>query len=252
MNTNVNNANNKKSTGYYNYYQSEEYTQKHAEYQRQQKLSKIQMTLDSSCGTQTEALKKPTYRELEKQPFIARITAQLETNSHDGYCSDEDCEYTRKIVKANIVVPDDYKDCPVGEIANTTKYKWTNHLPLPDVNIGGSGYCKFHKPKGGIGQHEYRYTIKKVEIVENRKFIQNYNYEAKPLIDHDTKVPVLKPVPKTNPTPSKENVPKASVSVPKASVSVPKPVTHNIYIPDPYVYLPDYGNDAQGRQCRGW
>ena len=30
-----------------------------------------------------------------------------------------------------------------------------------------------------MGQHKYRYTIKKVEIVENKKYVKNYHYEAK-------------------------------------------------------------------------
>jgi hypothetical protein len=141
------------------YYQSEE---KEEEYKRQQELSRIQMTLDSSMRSQTKIIVKPTYKELLEQPFLARITAQLEKNSHDGYCSDEDCEYTRKIVAANIVVPEQYKDHPVGQIENTREYKWANHLPLQEVNIDGSMYCKFVKPNRGVGQHCYRYTIKNV------------------------------------------------------------------------------------------
>jgi hypothetical protein len=127
-------------------------------------------------GSQTKALKKPTYKELEKQPFLARITAKLEMNNHDGYCSGDECKYTKKIVKANIIVPDEFKDFPVGRCdkrkrrCEKVEYKWANHLPLPDVNYCGSGYCGWHQPEGGVGQHEYRYTIKKVEIVENNKY----------------------------------------------------------------------------------
>jgi hypothetical protein len=121
-------------------------------------------------GSQTKALKKPTYKELEKQLLLARITAKLEMNNHDGYCSGDECQYTKKIVKANIVVPYPYIDSPVGKIVNTREYKWANHLPVPDVNYCGSGYCGCRQPEGGVGQHEYRYTIKKVEIVENNKY----------------------------------------------------------------------------------
>ena len=59
------------------YWQSEEYID----------LEGIEMILERSMGSQTKALKKPTYKELEKQPFLARITAKLEMNNHDGYCS---------------------------------------------------------------------------------------------------------------------------------------------------------------------
>ena len=147
------------------YWQSEEY-----------KDSGIEMILERSMGSQTKALKKPTYKELEKQPFLARITAKLEMNNHDGYCSGDECQYTKKIVKANIVVPDEFKDFPVGRCdkrkrrCEKIEYKWANHLPLPDVNYSGSEYCECHKPEGGVGKHEYRYTIKKVEIVENNKY----------------------------------------------------------------------------------
>jgi hypothetical protein len=139
-------------------------------------LKGIEMILERSMGSQTKALKKPTYKELEKQPFLARITAKLEMNNHDGYCSGDECKYTKKIVKANIVVPDEFKDFPVGRCdkrwrrCEKVEYKWANHLPLPDVNYCGSGYCECRQPEGGVGQHEYRYTIKKVEIVENNKY----------------------------------------------------------------------------------
>ena len=170
------------------YFESEEYKQrkedynkKTEEYTRQRRIEEhkkhqeqklLEMRLEKSMGTQTEALKKPTYKELQKQPFLARITAQLETNDHDGYCSSEECEYKKKIVKANIAVPDHYGSCPVGEIKDEylKYYNWANHLPVPEVNVDGSGYCRFVKPKGGIGQHEYRYTIKKVDIIENPKY----------------------------------------------------------------------------------
>ena len=152
------------------YWQSEECKKERID------LEGIEMILERSMGSQTKALKKPTYKELEKQPFLARITAKLEMNNHDGYCSGDECKYTTKIVKANIVVPDEFKDFPVGRCdkrkrrCEKIEYKWANHLPLPDVNYSGSDYCECHKPEGGVGKHEYRYTIKKVEIVENNKY----------------------------------------------------------------------------------
>ena len=167
------------------------------EYKRQQFL---EMCMENSMGTQTEALSKPSYKEMAKQPFLARITAQLEKNDHYNYCSDEDCEYTRTVVKAKILVPEKYADHLVGKIENVVEYKWANHLPVPEVNVRGSGFCQFHKPKGGVGQHEYRYTIKKVEIVENK------NCETKP---KETKPKETKPnETKPNETKPKETKPK--------------------------------------------
>ena len=75
-------------------------------------------------------MSKPSYKELVKQPFLARITA----------------DNTKEIVKAKIIVPEKYADHPVGKIMNVEEYKWADHLPRTD-----------------------RYTIKKVEIVENKK-----------------------------------------------------------------------------------
>lgn len=184
MNTNVNNeetARKLRAQKRAEYCESEEYKQIKEEYTREQRIEEhkkrqeqklLEMRLDKSMGTQTEAIFKPTYKELQKQPFLARITAQLETNDHDGYCSSEECEYKKKIVKTNIAVPDRYYSCPVGELKDEylKLYKWANHLQVPELNVEGSEYCRYHCPKGGVGPHEYRYTIKKVEIVENKKY----------------------------------------------------------------------------------
>ena len=142
------------------------------DHKKRQEQKMLEMRLEKSMGTQTEAIKKPTYKEMQKQPFLARITATLETNDHDGYCSSEECEYKKKIVKVNIAVPDRCCLYPVGEIkdAYLDIYKWANHLPVPEVNVEGSEYCRYHCPEGGVGKHEYRYTIKKVNIIENPKY----------------------------------------------------------------------------------
>lgn len=229
--------NNKNSAEYYKYYETEEYKKNYAEHQIKQEQALIDMRLESSMGTQTEALKKPTYKELSRQQFIAIITAQLETNNHDGYCSDEDCKYTRKIVKAIIVVPEQYKTRPLGKITNTREYKWANHLQIPEVNVQGSGYCKFEKPDGGLGQHEYRYTIKKVEIVENKKY---KNVEVK-------KVPIKETAPfkKTVTIKEKERV-NPMICYDRYENQSRRITNINT------AYCPDYYDDSQGRQCRGW
>ena len=65
MNTNNSNTNNKKSSEYYKYYETEEYKQKYAEHQIRQEQALIDMRLEHSMGTQTEALKTPTYKDLD-------------------------------------------------------------------------------------------------------------------------------------------------------------------------------------------
>jgi hypothetical protein len=161
------------------YYQSKVHKQMQAEHAIRMEKKMLVERLNKSMGTQTESLPKPSYKDLTKQPFLARITAQLEKNDHDNYCSDDDCEYTKTIVKTNIIVPEKYVGHPVGKITDKKSYKWANHLPVPEVTTNGSGYCKFTKPKGGVGQHRYRYTVNKVEIVKNKKYIKNYHHEAK-------------------------------------------------------------------------
>lgn len=137
------------------------------------------MILKRSMGTQFGSLPK---QNTTNEPRLAKITAQLEMNNHDGYCSGEECEYTKKTIKTVVPIPGKYKDCPFGKIDDTEEHKWAYHhtwakyLPVPDINIWGSEYCRSRTPKGGVGQHQYRYTIKKVEIVENRKYKNKKGY----------------------------------------------------------------------------
>jgi hypothetical protein len=128
--------------------------------------------LNDSLNTQTEFVSKPLFSELSKHPVLARITARLETNDHDGYCSDGECSYKSKLVKVNAILPEEYATlCP--EIGTSIFYKtwfnynWTKHLPMPKINIYGSRYCSYKKING-VGRHEYRYTIEDVTVIENK------------------------------------------------------------------------------------
>ena len=139
------------------------------------KTELLELRLKNSMGTQTEVVPKISYNELKKCRLLARITAQLETNDHDNYCSDEDCKYVKKVVKVSTKVPDEYEDAKIGIINKKKEYAWTKHLPVPEIQVTGSNYlldaCKFKCVEGGVGQHQYRYKIKKVEIIENSKYV---------------------------------------------------------------------------------
>ena len=135
----------------------------------------LQLRLASSMETQTEVVPKTPYNELKKCRFLARITAQLETYDHDNYCSDEECEYVKKIVRVSTKVPEQYRDLDIQKIENTQEYAWSKHLPVPEIQVTGSGFCQFKYVEGGVGQHCYRYKIKKVEIVENPKYAEKEN-----------------------------------------------------------------------------
>jgi hypothetical protein len=131
------------------------------------------MILEHSNKTQTQQLVKEKYKDLEQHRLLAKITGVLETNDHEGYCSGDECEYKRKIVKKKILVPEQYKELQVGKIQHVKEYKWANHLPLPDINVYGSDYCRCdYKKSHRLERHCYRYTIQKVEIVENPKYIE--------------------------------------------------------------------------------
>ncbi len=137
-----------------------------------------ELIMQNSMQTQTSFQPNPRNKKLPNEPYVVKITAILEINDHDGWCSGEECEYTRKTVKTVIPVPEKYKNQPLGEIVvekgNATE--WTKYLKLPNINLHGSGYCRCHIPKGGVGKHQYRYTIKNVVIIENNKYKNKNGY----------------------------------------------------------------------------
>ena len=122
-------------------------------------------TLDKSNESQTAIVPKSTYKQLETQPCLAEINAFL--HLHNKY----------KTFKVLVKIPDEYKDCPLGCLDFTEvkrKYKWANHLPLPEM-IGK------WKPKEtsqveddwntyNINEDEYYYEINDVTIVRNKKY----------------------------------------------------------------------------------
>jgi len=122
-------------------------------------------TLDKSKETQTAIIPKSTYKELETQPFLAKITTFL--HLHNKY----------KTFKVLIKIPEQYKDYPLGwmqPVDVKSNYKWANHLPLPELN-------GIWKPKEtnqveddwityNINEDEYYYEISDVTIVRNKKY----------------------------------------------------------------------------------
>jgi nicotinic acid mononucleotide adenylyltransferase len=129
-------------------------------------------TLSQSMGTQTEIfqLKK------NRSPYLAKITALLEMNAHEGFCFESACKYSKKIVTKVVVPPRKYRH-KAGKIDHT-QFPWANFLPLPHIMdfslvpfccpIENVMTCKFVQPPGGVGRHEYRYTVREVRIVKAR------------------------------------------------------------------------------------
>ena len=124
---------------------------------------------ECSMGTQTETIPKMTYKELKKQPILVRIIAQVEIYNSDG----GECEYRKIELETKTAVPEKYKNTPLGQLENISEYQWANHLPLTwliarrkreraiiECGLG---------PVNGVKPYHYRYTIKSVKVIKNKK-----------------------------------------------------------------------------------
>lgn len=117
--------------------------------------------LKFSMGTQSEVIPKTPYKELENHRFLARINATLSL------------QQKFKKINAFIKIPEEYKDYRLGIIRyeDSIKYKWANHLPLPELNPKWSGNKYFKNDNGkNIQENEYHYFINGVAIVKNKKY----------------------------------------------------------------------------------
>ena len=124
---------------------------------------------ECSMGTQTETKPKMTYKELKKQPILVRIIAQLEIYNSDG----GECEYRKIELETKTAVPEKYKNTPLGQIENINEYQWANHLQvwmiarrkreraIIECGLG---------PVNGVEPYHYRYTIKSVKVMKNKKY----------------------------------------------------------------------------------
>jgi hypothetical protein len=94
------------------------------------------------------------------------ITAKLETSTHNGYCSDEECEYNAVVKKYTVKLPEQFKNNEKGQLLSLTDYNWERLLPIPKVE-GDSYYCRnsAESQKNNVDKHSYNYTIIKVEII---------------------------------------------------------------------------------------
>jgi hypothetical protein len=136
----------------------------------------LERTLENSMGTQTDMISNPTYKELTKHPRLAMITAQLEVSECDGFCtSSHGCKFTKKIFKANIVIPVEYDNYPIGKIQDVDKYKWANHLPVPVPEFESGDYIFLSDRLLRKYDRAYKYTIKKVKIIKNKRCISEPN-----------------------------------------------------------------------------
>lgn len=107
------------------------------------------------------------------KPAFIKIIAKLETSTHDGDCSDEECTYKSSIIVQHCKIPDKYKKLPIYTELGIFDEEWEKYLPKPEFDKYQSHQCDLNKKciEADLGVHDYRFTIKSVHIVgENKKF----------------------------------------------------------------------------------
>jgi hypothetical protein len=102
------------------------------------------------------------------QTFIrVIITALLETSDHTGYCSDNECKYNCCYVQHICEIKCGRNKIDENSLYFEVEYADVNLMPLPDVS-SGTGYCHLSDQciDACLDKHDYRYTIKTIEIVK--------------------------------------------------------------------------------------
>lgn len=92
-----------------------------------------------------------------------KIIAILEISDHDGYCSGEECEYTKETIEKTIIFPDELKNT---DNITVDCHNWIQYLEEPTLN-DGSGYCDLSAEcvENNLGIHDYRYNVIAVELI---------------------------------------------------------------------------------------
>jgi len=82
--------------------------------------------------------------------YRVKVTCKLEISDHDGYCSDNENEYTEKVITKLLLNAE----------LSTIEREFT-----PNLNEDGSNYCNINKKavEAGLGRHDWRITVMNVE-----------------------------------------------------------------------------------------
>jgi hypothetical protein len=102
------------------------------------------------------------------------IVAWLEMSDHSGYCSDCDCEYSRKQVRKVILTPSEWRGRhSVGFLVNFDPKDWIGYLPVPASFLDDNDYDQSfmcdndeEAETNGLHIHSYRYTIHSVKFLQ--------------------------------------------------------------------------------------
>jgi hypothetical protein len=102
----------------------------------------------------------------KKENNKIKIFATLETSDHDGYCSGNECEYKCEEVEHII---DLSGQLHMLNNIDECKDDFDKYLPCPELG-DGSGYCFLDEKcvNSGLGKHDYKYTIRKIEVVDEK------------------------------------------------------------------------------------
>lgn len=107
---------------------------------------------------------------MENFEFRATFRYILEKSDHDGYCSGEECYYSKEIITypcpSLISSLNHHTVKSSGLLIDFDPNEWLCYLPYENINTNGSNYCRnsaFCKSKG-LDRHDYRQTIIKIQI----------------------------------------------------------------------------------------
>jgi hypothetical protein len=108
---------------------------------------------------------------MSKMSKKIQINAIIESSDHDGWCSDNECEYIETAKVFTYDVPVEYKDFPIGEIKIFNYKDIIDILPEPcyerKFSCYQSWYCDNSEESiaKGLKTHESRYRIISVHII---------------------------------------------------------------------------------------
>jgi hypothetical protein len=87
------------------------------------------------------------------------ITFKEEVSTHDGYCSDKECEFSTRTYKKIVQIDSE-------EVTNNLQY-YSKYADPVDVE-GDSYFCEnsVEASSADVGKHEYRITVLHVALVK--------------------------------------------------------------------------------------
>lgn len=110
---------------------------------------------------------------MKQMEYRVRVQGKLYTSDHSGYCSGDECDLDVENFDITVDVPECYVEEAetTGTVPLKPKRVWKDLLPEAELDNDSfyykSGYCELSERARakGLGIHDYKYRIKKVELV---------------------------------------------------------------------------------------